>query len=1368
MKPIRKGLLTAAALLGGVCISSAGVTPQFWDHMGDGGASYLADSSGNSRNISSAFSHHPNNSPTYGGNANGFITATGVGGPLGTSGYTSTTCTRFGSWNWITANMWNASGYVPPPSNYFIEIWVQPYNRGFSGGSTHIFTSGTGGNALYLQCIDEGGTNSLFRGNVGGIGYAGGQMSIDTNSWTHLALVNDNGVVTFYTNGVACGDSVSGLTTAVSGEVYFGSPGGWQGFDGLMDEARICTFDAGSFTTDYFLLPPPGPQILAQPQSASVWSGGAAPFAVNAALDSSVTFQWKRDGTTVGSASEYYLNTVGAGDNSAEITCVLKDHTGLSKTSSVATLTVVSVNPANVAAYQNAVRAQSSLLAYYTCDSDTGTTLTDTKGSNNGKVEGAASYDGRINRAFGVRALRLNGNGDVAIPNNTAFEFGNGSGNGTIEAIVFMDQSRSAGYQTIFSEAYNDGTPLFYYQIQASADGRNLVYTNDSGSGASWSVAPSLVGRQAHVAVVFANNTVTAYVDGQSLGSKPNPTFGTAGSSAYIGSAGLNSPVPPAANSPPPAAWIGTIDELAVYTSALSQNTIQQHYSALVYGTNTAPPSIVSQPSSKTLLAGGCPVLVAKASGTLPLLYQWSSNGVPISGAVTATLSLSNVTTSATYSLNVENAYGNTNTQPIELTVVAPPSGYPAMVLNDHPTAFWRMSDTNGQPALDSVGFNDGAYAASGVTYGVPAHQGESGTAVAFNGSSGRAIVPNTSVLNPAGPFTIELWVSTPQGGWTGTGANGFMVPFCSMDRPGRSGGYEFYLDGNYTGYEFHTAVGGGYSTICGDNYIPIANEWSHIVGVYDGTSIAIYVNGVQGSDSPYPETITPNSVTPFIIGSRADNVRFWEGPISDVAFYNYALSATQISNHWSSAYAPAAITMQPVGVTNNELSTVTLTAKASGLPNTYQWYRNGVALDPAKTSFDGTVHYPGGVTSKTLTIAKPTTADAGQYHMAVINAFGNAQTIDVTVALTIIDTTPPNVVSAASMGNTSGGGAQTVDIQFDKILDLGGTDPIADPGTARNAANYTFVSPSGATVTTAELRTSGTAVRLTVSGLLPATTFTVKVANVRDWTRRASNAIPPAGQTVSGAVQSLMTYTTDVGSFTPPGTTYTMGPGEYEVETGGTDIWGNTDGFHYGFREVSGDFDVSAQVAEVNGNQRAGIMLREGGYGFTDAGAKFNNATFYQNYYVAFHARETAGVGPVWVNPPYNNWIPFGAAPNVWLRLKRVGDLTSAYYGTDGLNWTPMGTTTNIIQDPALLGLATCNSSLTKYAHYGITVIHPVLNVSNAGGQLTISWTETGTLLQSTNVTLPSGQWTVVPGTSPYVVTPAPGSPQMFYRVRQ
>ena len=62
-----------------------------------------------------------------------------------------------------------------------------------------------------------------------------------------------------------------------------------------------------------------------------------------------------------------------------------------------------------------------------------------------------------------------------------------------------------------------------------------------------------------------------------------------------------------------------------------------------------------------------------------------------------------------------------------------------------------------------------------------------------------------------------------------------------------------------------------------------------------------------------------------------------------------------------------------------------------------------------------------------------------------------------------------------------------------------------------------------------------------------------------------------------------------------------------------------------------------------------------------------------------------------------------------------------------------------------------------------------PVFNPpSFSNGQLTISWTGTGALQESTNVALPFAQWKTVTATSPYQVTPATNGPQVFYRLVQ
>ena len=1095
---MRKILLSIATLLGGACIASATVTVQGWWHLDS--SQPINDSSGNNRTFGSAFS----TAPSVGGQFAALVVNNGAGGPLGTTGYSSTECIQVGVGvgGKRQSAMWGL-GYNPPATNYGIEIWVLPQDNGIAGGSGGwIFSSGQGGGVAMRVNAPGAGSPYIDAFILGPGTPIGDQVPLDTNQWMHLAIVNTNGVLTFYTNGVPCGASVTSGATTPAGDVYIGTPSDNQAYYGYLDEARMFTFAPGAFTTNDLLLRPPGPNIIGQPQNAVVWAGGAAPFTVNPSFDNSLLYQWQSAGTNVSgqNSATLYLNQVNIPDSGDSFDCILTG-SSINKTSSVATLTVVSNNAANVAAYRNAINAEPSLIAYFPADTDTGATLTNTKdATHNGTVENGATYDGRTNRTFGARTVAFNQAGDVQIPNNTAFEFA--SGFGTIEALVYLSQP-TATAPTIFSEI-TDGSPNAYYTLGVSADGNSLIYNNDLPTQLSWIVPGGLVGLFSHVALVFDNGTnVTAYVNGQNLGTQVQTSFGTgSGSPAWIGSLGTS-----VANN----RWAGSIDELALYSSALSQNTVQLHYSKFFYGTNTSAPVLVSQPLSRTVLSGASPVLAVHSSGTLPLSFQWTSNSVAIPGATASILALSNTTASATYSLSIQNAYGTTNTQPIVLTVVAPPAGYPAMVMNDHPTAFWRLNDSSGQPTHDSAGFNDGAYNAAGVTYGVAAHQGESGTAVQLDGSSGRAIVPLTPVLNPNAPFSCEFWaLANPAA---------FYVPVGSMDRPARSGGYEFYLQGNFPGYEFHTAASGGYNMITGDNNVPPTTMWFQVVGVYDGTNIYCYVNGTNAngtfSDNNVSEgtaPFTPNSVKGFYIGSRADNVRFFKGAISDVAFYNYALSADQISNHWTSAYFASSISAQPHGVTNSEFSTVTLSPVINGLPNSYQWYQGTTPL-VAGNNPDGTPHYPNGVNAMTLTIAEAHPADSGQYSVVVSNPLGGLTSSNATVLITA-DTNRPAVTAVTALGTppaAGGPGPNTpylVKVAFNKRI---------DPATGSIPGNY-VLSPSVAingvyvpnNVQAAAFGGDWRTAFLETAGLTPGTRYTVTVSGVLDQAQ-TPNTITPA-----------------------------------------------------------------------------------------------------------------------------------------------------------------------------------------------------------------------------------------------------------------
>ena len=97
--------------------------------------------------------------------------------------------------------------------------------------------------------------------------------------------------------------------------------------------------------------------------------------------------------------------------------------------------------------------------------------------------------------------------------------------------------------------------------------------------------------------------------------------------------------------------------------------------SAVAVLTVLVPPAITVQPTNQTVLVGSTVDFGAAASGSAPLNYQWQWNGTNLDGAVSQTLSLTNVQPAQAggYGVMVSNAGGSATSAVAVLTVADPP-----------------------------------------------------------------------------------------------------------------------------------------------------------------------------------------------------------------------------------------------------------------------------------------------------------------------------------------------------------------------------------------------------------------------------------------------------------------------------------------------------------------------------------------------------------------------------------------------------------------------------------------------------------------------------------------------------------------------
>ena len=83
-------------------------------------------------------------------------------------------------------------------------------------------------------------------------------------------------------------------------------------------------------------------------------------------------------------------------------------------------------------------------------------------------------------------------------------------------------------------------------------------------------------------------------------------------------------------------------------------------------------PEVSAAPLSRNVVLGSNAVLTVSATGTGPLFYQWRFNGVPITGATNASLTLNNFMPSnaGLYSVSVRNTAGSVVSAPARLTLI--------------------------------------------------------------------------------------------------------------------------------------------------------------------------------------------------------------------------------------------------------------------------------------------------------------------------------------------------------------------------------------------------------------------------------------------------------------------------------------------------------------------------------------------------------------------------------------------------------------------------------------------------------------------------------------------------------------------------
>ncbi len=245
---------------------------------------------------------------------------------------------------------------------------------------------------------------------------------------------------------------------------------------------------------------------------------------------------------------------------------------------------------------------------------------------------------------------------------------------------------------------------------------------------------------------------------------------------------------------------------------------------------------------------------------------------------------------------------------------------YASTVAGLGPIAYYRLNETASVPAANiavnrgSLGsLANGSYV-GGATHPTPgALVGSPNTAASFpNVSGNRVRVAYDPSFALSGPLTVEFWANPNDVAGVDSPT---MCPlgFTQFDEPpgggnGYRSGWLFYQNAG-TGWTFRLYGTGNTAYSATVNQTVTPGTWYHVVGVYDGTQVMIYVDGQLKATvaAPLPHEPVINPMIPLGIGARSDGHRgffSYNGSVDEVAVYPGALASNVILSHYQNGIA--------------------------------------------------------------------------------------------------------------------------------------------------------------------------------------------------------------------------------------------------------------------------------------------------------------------------------------------------------------------------------------------------------------------------------------------------------------------------------
>jgi hypothetical protein len=453
--------------------------------------------------------------------------------------------------------------------------------------------------------------------------------------------------------------------------------------------------------------------------------------------------------------------------------------------------------------------------------------------------------------------------------------------------------------------------------------------------------------------------------------------------------------------------WVVVTNIAGVVTSAVATLTV------------LVPPEMITQPQSRTNIAGSTATFSVAVNGTAPLSYQWQFNGASLGGATSANLVLNNVQPANTgnYSVVVSNAAGSTVSGTATLTVLVPPfvTIQPRSTTNIVGTTATISAAADGTAPLGYQWRFKGANVAGGTGSSLILNNVQLDDAGDY-----LLVVTNVAGSTISSAATLTVWVPPAMAGQPQSRTNvaGTTATFSASASGTAPLSYQWQFNGNnITGATGTTLILNGVQPQAVGNYVvTVTNSAGAITSAPAVLTVLVPPTitaqpqsrtNVIGTTATF--TAAAAGTAPFsyqwqfnganIAGATQSVLNLINVSTNDAG--NYTVTVTNSGGVITSdtailtVWVPPVITTTPQSRTNILGTSADFNAAASGTaPIAYQWQFNGVSVN--------------GATGTTLSLGNVQSSDGGNYSVLASNAAGTATSASALLTVLV----PPSIVT--------------------------------------------------------------------------------------------------------------------------------------------------------------------------------------------------------------------------------------------------------------------------------------------------------------------------------------------------------------------